>query len=101
MTTNAANLRAEIVGMERKVARIVGPHIERLKKDLGEVMAYEVLMSTAALFASRTIVTLGVWTTQPLDKIRRSFDETLDEDVKTTTRKMVDHLKTVGGPSDL
>lgn len=86
------DLRDAVVTAEAFLARRLGRITETHRKSSGDRMANEFLASVAALLLARAIGMIHVWTGEPIDSIRKRVIETMDDNVKTTVKKLVAHL---------
>lgn len=91
-------MRLEVKRAEQIFAKLAHKCYTRWGKIFSEPLARELLASAAALFAARTIAILHVWTGESLDKIRRRFYETVDENLKGATQKILEEFKRTEAP---
>lgn len=86
-------MRRAVVEIEKIIAEYAGNEVEAMRKFGGDRLANELLSSVACLFAARSISMIHIWSGEPVDSIRKRFEETMNHDLASTMRKFI---KTIG-----
>lgn len=82
MMVDRKTLDNHITRIEKKIAGMASAEVERLKQNLGERVADEVLLGVACLFAARAITVVHIWHGEKVDALKRRLFETFDHNVK-------------------
>ena len=83
---NEEELKAVVRKLEKEIASHIGHRVEEVRKNGGDFVANELVMSVASLLAARSIGMICQWTSEPPSYVKQRFyiamEKNLDETFK-------------------